>query len=212
MNKEILKLYHVTDYPDRYANGLLAGVEAAVEGGVTLVQYRADQGTMRERYDTALAIRDLLRPHKVPLIINNCVDLALAVDADGVHIGQNDLPAEVARRLLGRKKILGLSISTPEQMAEVNPDIVDYVGIGPVFPTISKMNAPKDVGMKGWGKLRAASPVPAVAIGGLNAEHIPELLKLGADGVAIVSAISRSPDPKAAAKTLLAAFGQSFRP
>ena len=208
MNKEILKLYLVTDYPDRYAHGLLAGVEAALEGGVTLVQYRADQGTMRERYETALAVRDLLRPRKVPLVINNFVDLALAVDADGVHIGQNDLPAEVARRILGKKKILGLSISTPEQMAKVDPKVVDYVGVGPVFPTVSKMNAPKDVGISGWGKLRAKSPVPAVAIGGLRAEHIPELLRQGADGIAVVSALSRSDDPKAAAKELLAAFGQ----
>lgn len=206
MNNAILSLYHVTDYPDRYVNGLLASIEAAVDGGVTLIQYRADQGTAREHYDTALTILDLLRPRKVPLIINNYIDLALAVDADGVHIGQNDLPAAVARRLLGKNKILGLSISTPDQMSAVDPKILDYVGIGPVFPTISKMNAPKDLGIANWGKLRASSPLPAVAIGGLRAEHIPALLKLGADGVAIVSAISRSQDPKAAAQALLAAF------
>lgn len=206
MNTDILKLYLVTDYPDRYATGLLAGVEAAVSGGVTLVQYRADIGTTREHYETALALKSLLRPYNVPLIINNYVDLALAVEADGVHIGQKDFPAAVVRRLIGKNMILGLSISTPEQMAAVDPAIVDYVGIGPVFPTISKKNAPTDVGIEGWGKLRASSPVPAVAIGGLNAEHVPALLARGMDGLAVVSALSRSLDPKGAARTLLAAL------
>lgn len=198
-------LYMVTDMPSVYKKGLLASVEAAVAGGVSLVQYRTDGGAKRELYETSLALRDLLKPLQVPLIINDHVDLALAIDADGVHIGQGDLPATVVRRLIGKKKILGLSTSNREQVLAVDKNIVDYIGIGPVFPTQSKRNAPPAIGIDGLAPLAALSPVPCVAIGGITTEHAPAVYSTGVTGIAVVSALSYADDVRAVAKALRAA-------
>jgi len=195
-------LYLVTDAPERYAHGLLAGVEAAVAGGASIVQYRATTGTRRHLYETACALHDLLRPRGVPLIINDQIDLALAVDAEGVHVGQNDLPVDVVRRMLGPRKLLGLSITAPEQLATASPEIVDYLGIGPVFPTISKDDAAPALGLEQLALLTARTTLPVVAIGGINLENAPSVFSAGVAGLAIVSALSLATDPAAAARAL----------
>jgi thiamine-phosphate pyrophosphorylase len=197
-------LYLVTDASERYPHGLLAGVEAAVDGGASVVQYRATTGTRHYLYQTALALRDLLRQRHVPLIVNDQVDLALAIDADGVHVGQNDLPVEIVRRLIGPDKLLGLSITASGQLYTVPPKTVDYLGIGPVFPTISKDDAAPALGLEQLARLTARTSLPVVAIGGISLENAPAVFATGVAGLAVVSALSLVTDPAAAARALRA--------
>ncbi|MDR1789318.1 MAG: thiamine phosphate synthase [Opitutaceae bacterium] len=200
-----LSLYLVTDKPENYRKPLLDAVGEAVAAGVTIVQYRADSGSRRELYETALALRQRLRPLGVPLIVNDCVDLALAVDADGAHIGQNDLPAPVARRLLGAGRLLGVSVTNAAQLAATDLSVVDYLGIGPVFTTYSKRNAAPAIGVAALAELRRRTALPVVAIGGLNAARAPEVLKTGVNGIAVVSALSQVDDIAGAVRALRAA-------
>lgn len=197
-------LYLVTDAPEHYSNGLLTGVEQAIEGGATLVQYRASTGSRRQLYDTALKLRDLLRGIGVPLIINDYLDLALAVEADGVHLGQNDLPVTVARRLLGPDKLLGLSITAPEQLQACDPEQIDYLGIGPVFATSSKDDAAPAMGLEALRTLAPQCSLPTVAIGGISQQNAEEVFAAGVDGIAVVSALSHAADPAEAARRLRA--------
>lgn len=205
-------LYLVTDQADRYAHGLLAGVDAAVAGGATIVQYRATRGSQREHYETAVALHALLDPRRVPLIINDRLDLALAVGAEGLHLGQNDLPVAVARRLLGPGRLLGLSITAAGQLEGFDPAGVDYLGIGPVFPTHSKTDAAPALGLATLATLTARSPLPVVAIGGISLGNTPAVLAAGVAGIAVVSALSLAPDPAAAARALRAAAHRVFPP
>lgn len=196
-------VYLVTDAPERYGTPLLDGVVAAVAGGATVVQYRATNGSGRERYETARALRDLVRARGVPLIINDDVALALAVDADGVHVGQSDLPVAVVRRLIGPGKLLGLSITAPAQLAAVPPE-VDYLGVGPVFPTLSKPDAAAALGLDGLARITRAAGHPVVAIGGINLANAAAVFATGVAGVAVVSAFSSAADPVAVARALRA--------
>ncbi len=204
MNPDVLRLYLVTDAPEAYFTSLLASVEEALAGGVTAVQYRAEKGSNRARYETARALRRLLRPRRIPLIINNHLDLALAVEAEGVHLGQDDLPVAVARRLLGPARWIGLSLTTPEQLRAVPLDAVDYLGLGPVFATRSKADAAPALGLPALRRMVAESPLPTVAIGGITAKNAHEVWATGVDGLAMVSALSRVDDPAAAVRTFLA--------
>jgi thiamine-phosphate pyrophosphorylase len=195
-------LYLVTDTPERYQGGLLAGVEAAVAGGASIVQYRAITGTRRQLYETARALHNLLRPRGVPLIINDQVDLALAIDAEGVHVGQNDLPVEIVRQMIGPKKLLGLSITAAAQLDAIPAKTVDYLGIGPVFPTISKDDAAPALGLEQLAWLTARTTLPVVAIGGISLENAAAVFATGVAGLAVVSALSLVTDPSAAARSL----------
>ena len=197
-------LYMVTDAPAAYRRGFLASVEEAVAGGVSIVQYRATEGSRRELYDTGLLLRDLLARLRVPFIINDHVDLALALDADGVHIGQSDLPAHVTRRLIGGEKILGLSVSNRDETLRVDKNVVDYAGLGPVFPTQTKPGAAPATGVADLAALVALSPVPTVAIGGITLERAPAIFASGVDGIAVVTALSLAGDIREAASLLRA--------
>lgn len=205
MNKNInYHLYLVTDESEHCRYGLLETVKRAIQGGVTVVQYR----TVNKDYATQLAeVRPLqvyLREVGVPLIINNNVDLAVEIGADGVHVGQSDMPAAEARRRIGPDMILGVSVSTAEEMAAVDTQIVDYVGCGPVFPTDTKKDAAPHVGMEVWQQIAAVSPLPVVAIGGLNKARTAAVRATGlAAGVAIVSYICSAEHPEQAASDLL---------
>lgn len=197
-------LYLVTDESEKCRHGLPETVRRAVRGGVTVVQYR----TVSKDYATQLAevkpLQAFLKEAGVPLIINNNVELAIEIGADGLHVGQGDTPVEEARRRIGPDMILGLSVSDAEQMAAVNTELVDYVGCGPVFPTNTKTDAAKDVGLEGWNQLAAACPLPVVAIGGLNKERTAAVRATGlAAGVAIVSYICAAEYPEQAAADLL---------
>lgn len=198
-----LHLYLVTDEAGKCPCGLLETVRQAIQGGVTVVQYRTTKTDHSALLAEVLPLQQLLRTSGIPLIVNNNIDLALEINADGIHIGQKDTPVAEARRLIGRDKILGLSVSTAEQMAAVDPELVDYVGCGPVFPTISKRNAPRELGIEGWASLAARCPVPLVAIGGLDAARARAIRATGlADGIAVVSAICSSTHPQQAAASL----------
>ena len=199
-----LHLYLVTDEACKCANGLLPTVRQAVAGGVTIVQYRSTCTHYATILEEATILHNFLRSVGVPLIINNRIDLALEINAEGAHIGQSDMPPTDARSLLGVNKILGLSVSTEDQMRAVDASVIDYVGCGPVFPTISKLNAPKDLGIEGWAKLARLSPVPVVAIGGIDAVRARAIRATGlCAGIAVVSAICSSSTPKETAHSLL---------
>ncbi len=196
-------LYLVTDEVERCRYGLVETVRRAVEGGVTLVQYRSENLTHDEQKAQVLPLQQYLRSVGVPLIINDNVALAVEIDAEGIHIGQDDMPVAEARALIGPDKILGLTVTTPEQMAAVDTALVDYIGCGPVFPTITKDDAPPPMGVEGWAELAKLSPLPIVAIGGLNAERTADIRATGlAAGVAVVSAICAAENPTAAAQQL----------
>lgn len=204
MNTANYHLYLVTDEIERCRHGLLETVKQAVEGGVTIVQYRSEQLSHEEQREQVLPLQAYLRSVGVPLIINDNVELAVEIDADGIHIGQDDMPVPEARVLIGPHKILGLTVTTPEQMAVVDTDQVDYLGCGPVFPTITKDDAPPPMGVEGWAELARMSPLPVVAIGGLNKERTAAIRATGlAAGVAVVSAICAAENPTQAAKELL---------
>lgn len=199
-----LSLYLVLD-PRRChgINGLVDTTLQAVKNGVTMVQLRAESDwKKRQWYDAALALKSALAPFDVPLIINDQIDIALAVDAHGVHIGQKDLPVDIVRKLIGPNKLLGLSVSNAQQLANVPVELVDYIGVGPVFPTTSKPDADPDLGLPYLAELMQKKHTPAVAIGGITADSIIDVMQTGANGVAVVSAICGQPDPACATRLL----------
>lgn len=206
--REAYAVYLVTDDPSRYREDFLDNVEAAVAGGVTLVQYRDTESSDRGKYARALRLLAMLRARGVPLVMNNDVDLAMAVGADGVHLGQSDLPAEVVRRLVGPSMTIGLSITCEADVATASRPCVDYVGIGPVYDaTKTKADAAPEMGLAGFAAIRGMlADFPAVAIGGITPERARGIVAAGADGLAIVSAFSRAASPAEAARSFAEAF------
>lgn len=197
-----LLLYLVTDRPLSLGRPLEEIVAEAVAGGVTMVQLREKEAPTGEFVALAKSLKALLSPLGVPLIINDRVDVALAADADGVHIGQSDMSYEDARRLLGEDKIIGLSVENFDDLAVANTLDVDYVGISPVYGTPTKSDTAEPFGLEGLRKAVAMSVHPTVAIGGMNASTIGEVMAAGTDGVAVVSAICSAPSPRKAAQEL----------
>lgn len=200
--KNALKLYLVTDRPLSLGRPLEEIVEGAVAGGVTMVQLREKDAPTGEFVALAKRLKAVLAPLGIPLIINDRVDVALAADADGVHIGQSDMPYEDARRLLGAEKIIGLSVENFEDLERANALDVDYVGISPVYGTPTKSDTAEPFGLEGLRRAVAMSAHPTVAIGGMNSSTIAEVMQAGADGVAVVSAICSAPSPRKAAEEL----------
>ncbi len=196
------RLYLVTDDQQDLAT-LKRVVRKAVEGGVTMVQVREKHGDVRAFIERAQAVKDILKDTNVPLIINDRVDVALAVDADGVHLGQSDMPATIARELIGPNKILGLSIENEEQLAEADSLPIDYIGLSAIFATPTKTNTKKFWGIDGLKMALETTSLPIVAIGGINESNIPQLSATGVHGLALVSAICHAEDPKAASEYLL---------
>ncbi|MET2970156.1 thiamine phosphate synthase [Vibrio harveyi] len=196
------RLYLVTDDQQDLAT-LKRVVRKAVEGGVTMVQVREKHGDVRAFIERAQAVKDILTDTDVPLIINDRVDVALAVDADGVHLGQSDMPAIIARELIGPNKILGLSIENEEQLAEADSLPINYIGLSAIFATPTKTNTKKFWGIDGLKMALETTSLPIVAIGGINESNIPQLSATGVHGLALVSAICHAEDPKAASEYLL---------
>ena len=187
--KDYLKLYLVTDRELSLGRSLEEVVSEAVQGGVTVVQLREKDASTGEFIELARRLMTLLKPLDIPLIINDRVDVALAVDADGVHIGQSDMSYEDARRLIGPDKIIGLSVENFEDIEAANALDVDYIGISPVYGTPTKTDTAEPFGLEGLRKAVQMSVHPTVAIGGMNASTIAEVMAAGTDGVAVVSAI-----------------------
>lgn len=198
-----LSLYLVTDPELCARQGLVETVVAAVRGGVTVVQLRDKQASDGEMIDQARRLKAALAGSGVPLIINDRLAVALESGADGLHIGQDDGDVAAARSALGEAAILGLSVQNHDQLARLDPARLDYLGFGPVFATTTKRNHATPLGFDGLAALVAASPLPAVAIGGLKAEHARQVRAAGAQGPAVISAICGQPDPEAAARAFL---------
>lgn len=195
-------LYLVTDRDLSLGRPLEFIVEEAIKGGVTMVQLRETRCSTLEFYQLALQLKALLKPQNIPLIINNRADIALAVDADGLHIGQSDLPWQVARQLLGPDKIIGLSVETLQQARDANELDIDYIGISPVFATPTKTDTAPPFGLDGVKAVCAVSRHPTVAIGGINSTNAAQIIANGANGIAVVSAISAAKDPRKSAQLL----------
>ena len=197
-----LSLYLVLDPGLCAGVGMVETARAAVAGGSTVVQLRDKAADTTRMIETGHALKAALAATGSALIVNDDVEAAIAIGADGLHIGQGDMAVEEARARIGAAMVLGLSVETPALAAAVDPALVDYIGAGPVFSTPSKLDHKAPVGFEGLAAQVAASPVPAVAIGGLKAHHVAQALQAGAQGVAVVSAICGQPDPKAAAGAL----------
>lgn len=199
-----LSLYLVLDPGLCAGIGMVDTARRAVAGGATMVQLRDKTGGTAAMIETGRALKRALAGSGARLIVNDDVEAALAIGADGLHIGQGDMAVAEARARIGEGMLLGLSVESPALAAAVDPHLVDYIGAGPVFATPSKPDHKAPVGFDGLAAQIAASPVPAVAIGGLKADHVAHALRAGARGVAVVSAICGQPDPEAAARVLRA--------
>jgi thiamine-phosphate pyrophosphorylase len=196
-------LYLVTGTADlRSGADLEVVVAAAVRGGVTLVQLREKGVPLPEVVALARALKARLAPLGVPLVINDNAEAVLAADADGLHVGQDDMPPLTARMAIGRKRILGVSAGNLLEARIDGLDVADYVGAGPVYGTATKADAGAAIGPEGILKLRAVISTPLVAIGGVNADNAAAAIAAGADGVAVVSAICGAADPEAAARDI----------
>ena len=205
-------LYLVTDTALAGPRGVEAVVQAAVAGGVTIVQWREKGGDARAALARVRSLRAWLRERAVPLIINDDVDLALACDADGVHVGQGDLPCAEVRRRAGAAMVVGVSVGTVAEARQAVRDGADDLGVSPVFATPTKPDAPAPAGLDGLRAIRAAVRLPLVAIGGIHAGNAAEVIAAGADGLAVVSAIMAAADPCAAALALRAVCPRGARP
>jgi thiamine-phosphate pyrophosphorylase len=195
-------LYLVTD------SGLSRGrsheeiVACAIRGGVTIVQLREKDCCTREMIEMARRLVSLCRAHDVPLLVNDRLDVALAVDADGVHVGQDDMPVPIARRLLGPDKILGVTAHTVEEALKAIEEGANYIGASPIFTTATKSDAGEPIGLEELTKICRACSVPVVGISGINASNTGQVIRAGAAGVAVVSAIVSAEDVEKAAREL----------
>lgn len=195
-------IYLVTDRSSLSGKSLEDVILDAVTGGVTMVQLREKNVSTRFFIEEARRVKKILAPYTVPLIINDRVDVALAVGADGVHIGQDDMPYPIARKLLGPDAIIGLSVETPEQVAAAEDFDVNYLGVSAIFATPTKTDTRAQWGLDGLRKVRAMSCHALVAIGGIHAANAADVIEAGADSLAVVSAICSASDPRKAAEHL----------
>lgn len=199
-----LTLYLVTDNSDDVKK-FLKTIEEGIKGGVTVVQIREKTADTLDFYNLALKVKEITAKYKVPLIINDRVDIALAIDADGVHVGQSDMPCDVTRKLIGKDKILGVSAATIDEAKKAQKDGADYIGTGAVFPTATKDDAPS-VTKNELKEIIKSIDIPVVAIGGINLENASQLTDTGIAGLSVVSAIMSSDDPKKSSQELLKIF------
>ena len=197
-----LSVYLVTDRTLCGARGVLETVRAAIAGGVTVVQLRDPAAKTRALVEEARALLALLRPAEIPLIVNDRVDVALAVNADGVHVGQSDMDVADARRLIGPSRILGLSITSEADLDKADLAGVDYLGVGPIYATLTKADAASPMEVAGLSTIAKRTNLPIVAIGGLHDGNVAEAIAAGADGIAVVSAICAAADARGAAREL----------
>ncbi|HDS01776.1 MAG TPA: thiamine phosphate synthase [candidate division Zixibacteria bacterium] len=195
-------LYLVTDRRLSKGRTNIEIIEAAIRGGVTAVQLREKHATTREFLHEALKVRDYCREKNVLFIVNDRLDIAQSVDADGVHLGQDDLPIEYARRFLGPDKIIGASAFNESEAVEAEKAGADYLGISPIFTTPTKPELETGIGIGGLRKIRKSVEIPMVGIGGLGSTNAYDVITAGADGIALVSAIVSAADPERAAREI----------
>ena len=203
MKKEDIdySVYLVTDRRNKTDEEFLNIIEEAIKGGTTVVQLREKTASTKEFYDLALRVKEITSRYGVPLLINDRIDIALAIDSEGVHIGQDDMPADIAREIIGEDKILGVSASTVEEAKKAEIDSADYIGSGAVFPTSTKDDA-DSVSKEELKEIVDSIDIPVVAIGGITVENASSLKSSGIAGFSVVSAIMSAEDPKEASKKL----------
>ena len=203
MKKEDIdySVYLVTDRRDKTDEEFLNIIEEAIKGGTTIVQLREKTASTKEFYELALKVKEITSRYGVPLLINDRIDIALAVDSEGVHIGQDDMPADIAREIIGEEKILGVSASTVEEAKKAEIDSADYIGSGAVFPTATKDDA-DSVSKEELKEIADSIDIPVVAIGGITIENAHTLKGSGIAGFSVVSAIMSAEDPKEASGKL----------
>lgn len=196
------RLYLVTDRSLAGDRDLVTVVKQAVHGGVSVVQLREKTGDTRDYISLARRISEVLKPTDVPLIINDRIDVALAVDADGVHLGRMDMEYPDARRIMGPDKIIGLTVESLDDVKAAEDLDVDYLGVSAIFSTPTKTDTLKEWGIEGLAEVRRLSRHRLIAIGGLNRENAAEVIAAGADGIAVVSAVCAARDPDRSASEL----------
>lgn len=196
-------MYFITDSTNYSEEDFLYRVEQALMGGITLLQLREKDKSTREYMDLAEKVHTLTKKYNVPLIIDDRVDVALAIDAEGVHVGQSDMPVSIARKLMGDDKIVGATTKTVEQAVEAYAQGADYLGVGAIYPTTTKVKTVL-TSTETLGNICSAVPIPVNAIGGLNKDNIDVLKGIPIAGICVVSAIMKADDPKQAAVELQA--------
>ena len=208
-NKELLKLYFICGTTTCLGKDLYTVVEDALKGGITLFQFREKgEGALEGsgKVELAIKLQDLCKKYNVPFIVNDDIELALEIDADGVHVGQDDLGVDEIRKLMPNK-IIGLSIGNEEELKQSKVEYVDYVGVGPVYVTQSKDDAGGAIGYEGLELMRKLLPqMPLVAIGGIQTQHIKDVMKTNVDGVSIISAISYSDNIEKTVREMIEQF------
>lgn len=210
MKKKIdYSVYLVTDRGLSRGRSTLEILQGAVRGGVTCVQLREKNCPIRDFIEQADSIKAYLRAHDIPLIINDRLDVAQAVGADGVHLGQSDMPLNVAREILKDSMIIGISAESLGDAIEAEKGGADYIGVSPIYATPTKTDTAPPFGLEGLREIRNAVRIPLVGIGGLTKDNAGEVIKHGADGVAVVSAIVSADDPELATKELLKTVTQA---
>lgn len=197
-----LGVYLVMGIGDVNGQSALDIARSAIKGGVDVIQLREKKARLRDVVEVGRALRELCREHDVLFVVNDRVDVALLLEADGVHVGQDDLPAEEARRLVGDDMFIGVSASSMDEARLALASGTDYLGVGTIYATNSKSDAGEPVTPQLIGDVRAITSVPIVGIGGITADNCAEVMKHGADGVAVISAIVGQDDPEAAAAEL----------
>jgi thiamine-phosphate pyrophosphorylase len=196
-------LYLITDRGFARNRSIVDIVRAAVRGGVTVVQLREKTATTNEMIELGQALHKITQAANVPLIVNDRVDVALAINADGVHVGPpDDMPTTLARRILGPDRVVGVSAESPEIARQAMQDGADYVGVGDVYGTGSKADAGSPIGLDGLKAVVEVSRIPVVGIGGINTDNAGDVIAAGADGVSLISAIVGAPDSATAAREL----------
>ncbi|MBL7996288.1 thiamine phosphate synthase [bacterium] len=198
--KPNLSLYLVADAEAPTRLPFLQTIEEALIGGVTIVQLRSKHYLFHELLKIAHAVRALTSKYRVPFIINDDIQAAREIDADGVHLGQGDLPIEEARKILGHKKLIGISTHNPKEAQEAEKKGADYIGAGTVFPTASKDDITGIIGVEGLRKITLHAKLPVVAIGGIDVSNALAVMETGVTGVAVISSIMRSDTPRETAE------------
>ena len=203
INPSLWDVYLVTDRSFSLGRSTPEIVKAAISGGVSVVQLREKDLETRDFYTEAVQIREFLRSADIPLIINDRIDIALAVDADGVHLGQNDMPMRIARKILGPDRIIGLSLNQLNDINEEASVFADYLAVSPVFATATKLDTAAEWGLEGLRRARNLTEMPLVAIGSIKHENAREVVMAGADCVAVVTAIVSAENPEKATRALV---------
>lgn len=192
----------VTDLRTAGDRDIVSLVQAAIRGGATVVQLRDKAASTRAQLALGWALKQITRQAGIPLMVNDRIDLALALDAEGCHVGQEDMPAELARKLIGPDRILGVSAATIDHAREAEAEGADYLGVGDIFGTPSKPDAGPPIGLARLSEIVRSVSVPVVGIGGITPGNAASVIAAGAVGVAVISAVIGAPDPEAAARRL----------